>query len=111
VLPAAEHAAQMTTSSSSSSSVDQRLQARAWWPRSSAAWGILILAFAAVPAFYTAGGAGPSYLCFDDCGSPIEIASWAAGAAVLVLSPFVRSGSTRVSARRPPECDWRSPLP
>ena len=80
-----------TNSSKSSSSLDHLPRARAWLPRSRTAWGILILGSAcvAVPAYYTAGAAVLSYLCFDDCGTATDIGESAVFATVLALSPLI----------------------
>ena len=66
-------------------------QPRRWIPRSTTAWGILVLGAlcAAVPAFYAAGAAILGYVCFDECGTPIDITRWALVAVILALSPLV----------------------
>ncbi len=62
-----------------------------WFPHSWTAWGILVVgaACAAAPSYYAACIALLSYVCFDACGTPAQIATWAGTASLLILSPFV----------------------
>ena len=85
-------AADMTTNSGiPAPSVHQPRRESRWVPRSKTAWGILFLGavFAAAPAFYAAGAAILDYVCFDVCGTPVDITKWALVAAIIALSPLV----------------------
>jgi len=82
----------MTTNSSiPAPSVHHPRRAPRWIPGSKTAWGILLLTavLAAAPAFYAAGAAIIDYLCFDVCGTPVDITLWALIAVIIALSPFV----------------------
>lgn len=70
--------------------IDQPRRASRWIPRSRTGWGILILATvcAAGPAYYSAGLALIMFVCFDECGTPVQITKWVLVAIVLALSPL-----------------------
>ncbi len=68
----------------------QPRRALRWIPQSGTAWVILILGAlcAAEPAFYAAGAAVLMYVCFDECGSAVQVTTWALIAAAVALSPL-----------------------
>ncbi len=72
------HAFDMTTNTNvPPSQLDRPRSAHPWFPHSWTAWGILVVgaACAAAPSYYAACIALLSYVCFDACGTPAQIAT------------------------------------